>query len=165
MPRKAQFSPEVVPAKKSKPHQVFKRRGSITKVERDFVTQFVQDQPRELSSRQVSALSTVTRRSKAVIKTLIEEARDSFVEQADRYVQIHREAVEGALESGDHEQAIKGSQWYLEHVSSEGARIVDKAAAGPAGTKIMLGISLGGMSASTVDALQTVNVTPKRQDG
>lgn len=151
MPRKAQFGPpvNVAPAGKRTPHKVFKRRGSVSNVERDFVTQFVQDQPRELSTRQVNALATVMRRSRETVKEVVAEARDRFVEQADRYVEIHRSAVESALEGGDNETALKGSQWYLEHVAAEGIRIVDKGgASGPTGSKIVIGVAIGGVGAT-----------------
>lgn len=132
---------------KKRPRKVFKRGGGITQPERDLVTQFVQDQPREVTPTQVRALARVLRRSQDTVKSLVEGAREHFIEQADRYVEVHRLAVEGALLDGDFQEARKGSEWYLEHVSGEGARIIDKAAdSGPQGTKILIGLRIGGIS-------------------
>ncbi len=132
---------------KKPPKKVFKRGGSVTEVERDLVTQFVQDQPREVTPSQVRALARVMRRSTDTVKSLITDAREHFVEQADRYVEVHRLAVENALSEGDYEEARKGSEWYLTHVSGEGARIIDKQAeSGPVGARIFVGLRIGGIS-------------------
>lgn len=134
---------------KKRPRKVFKRGGGITQPERDLVTQFVQDQPREVTPTQVRALARVLRRSQDTVKSLVEGAREHFIEQADRYVEVHRLAVEGALLDGDFQEARKGSEWYLEHVSGEGARIIDKQVdTGPAGTRIFVGLRIGGISES-----------------
>ncbi len=139
------FATGVPSVTKKKQGRLFKRRGQFTKPEKEFIAQVVQDQPREMTTKQVNALSTVLRRSRAAVKEVVEQARENFVAQADRYVEVHREAVEQALASGDSEVAMKGSQWYLEHVSAEGTRIVDKGQSGPQGTKIMIGVALGGV--------------------
>lgn len=130
-----------------KPHKVFKRAGPVSKVEREFVAQFLADQPREITPRQERALAQTLRRSKDVIKTLIEEARENFVAGAQDYVNIHKQATQGALHTLDFDAALKGSQWALEHISAEGARIVDppKAVTGSTGPRIQIGIKVGGI--------------------
>lgn len=150
--------PDKPSAKRKPPQKVFKRAGPVSETERDFVTQFVQDQPRAITIGQERTLAKVMRRSPAVVKELVQDARERFVEQAEHYVTIHRRAVDGALESGDYEEARKGSEWYLTHVSGAGERIVDKNAdSGPQGTKILVGIRVGGISAND----QTVVEMPK----
>lgn len=146
-------------AKPEKPHKVFKRGGSITDVERNLVTQFVQDQPREMTTSQVNSLAKVMRRSRETVKALVEDAREKFVAAAGMYVDLHREATIAAYETGDNEVAIKGSQWYLEHVAAEGVRVIDKAVAGPQGTKIFIGIKMGGVAGEeTVTTIPAITV-------
>lgn len=133
---------------KGEPEKVFKRGGPITKTEKDFVAQFLQDQTRELTTSQVTSLSKVLRRSKEAIRTMVEDARDNFAESAGLYVNIHKEATIGALKSEDYEIAIKGSQWAIEHLGMEGVRLIEKTSAQPTGNKIMIGIRIGGVDAA-----------------
>ena len=138
------------------PKKIFnpKRGGSPTKAEKELVAQFVLDQPAEVTPRQVNALAKVLRRSKELTKQLIEDAKDNFVESAGRYVEIHREAVEAALLNGDSkslEVAVKGSQWAIESLSSDGTRIVEQPNVDSGGVKVMVGIKLGGMNADKVE--------------
>lgn len=126
----------------------YKRPGVISKAEREFVTAIVMDQPQEITPAQERALATVLRRPRDTVKRIIEEARDSFVESAGRYVDIHRQVTEAGLRDGTPkglEVAAKGAQWAIEHISSEGVRIIDKVVAESTGTKIMIGVRLGGM--------------------
>lgn len=131
----------------------FKRAGNLSKAEKQFVAQIVQDQPRPLQVNEINSLAKVMRRSRETIKQAVEDARDNFVVSAGRYVDIHKQATEQALTDGDNETALKGSQWYLEHVGAEGVQIVDKAKAVPSGNKIMIGIKIGGIDSptSTID--------------
>lgn len=131
-----------------KPVKVFKRGGTTTKQEKEFVAQFLQDQPKELTTSQVTSLSKVLRRSKDAVRNMVEEARDNFAESAGFYVNVHKEATRGALATEDYEQALKGSQWAIEHLGMEGIRIIDKASTQPSGNKIMIGIRVGGVDAA-----------------
>jgi hypothetical protein len=143
-----------------KPRKVFhpgKRAGLPTKAEQSIVAQFVADQPREVTESQVTSLSKLLRRSKDVVRGLIEKAREEFQDSAGFYVKAHRTAVEQALETTDRfgnrdakalDAAMRGAQWAIENVSAEGVRIVDKAkdAGGPTGPRIMVNIALGGLN-------------------
>lgn len=122
-----------------------KRQGSITKAEKALIAQVVMDSPAEITPRQVNALATATRRSRQAIKKCIEDARDNFAASAGDYVEIHKEATMAALLKGDNEQALKGSQWALTNISAEGARVVEKTVVAPSGSKIQIGIKLGGI--------------------
>ncbi len=145
-------SGEPIAPKKHRPAKVFKRQGKLSEAEVDLVTQLVQDQPREMPESQINALAKGLRRSRARIKEVVENARDRFVEQTDRYVDIHRQATEGALDTDDFKTAQLGAQWFLENVAAEGARMIDKAKVeAPKGTQIMIGIRMGG----TTEALKT----------
>lgn len=135
-----------------------KRHGPVSPTERTLVQQFVKDQPREVTPAQVTALSRVLRRSKDVVKQLVEDAREAFVAEASFYVSGHKLAVERALnvqtKDGEYDAkaldvAARASQWALENLSAEGQRVVDAKSAnkGDGGTKIMVGIQLGGMNA------------------
>lgn len=145
--RPSAFKDDSAKAKPVRPAKVFKRRGALTNAEKDLVTQIVQDQPREMPSSQVAALARGLRRSKALIQQAVAEARDRFVEQAERYVDIHRSATENALADGDNKTAQAGAQWYLENVAGEGVRIIDKTKEeAPKGTRIIIGLALGGLT-------------------
>ncbi len=128
------------------PARVFKRMGPVSDVEVGFIKQFLQDQPREITPAQTTALSKVMRRSKEVVKDIIEQAREEFQSSALDYVRLHKEAAIAAHESGDHEVAAKAAQWAITNMSQEGTRVVEKVAAeGGGGVKIMIGVQMGGI--------------------
>lgn len=137
-----------------------KRGGATTHAEQSIVAQFVADQTKEVTETQVAALSRLMRRSKDVIRKLIEKAREDFQESAGFYVSAHKQAVAAALANGDAKSldaGIKGAQWAIENVSAEGVRIVDKKAAeGPTGPRIMVNIAMGGMNKQTEPVEATV---------
>lgn len=128
--------------------KTFYRRGAPSKAEKALVAQVVQDFPGELGTTQVTALATTLKRTKEAVKTMIEQARQNFVSEAESYVSIHKQVVNAALANGDAKSldvALKGSQWALENIGSDGARVIEVAKAGPSGTKIMVGIQIGGL--------------------
>lgn len=119
--------------------------GTPTKAEKEFVAQLVQDQPREMTPQQIGSLARTLRRGKAVVKEMVEQARENFVSNSERYVDIHMSATEAALADGDNETAAKAAQWALTNVSSEGSRIIDKASTEPTGARVMVAIQMGGI--------------------
>ena len=148
--RPSKFTPEADSPKASKepkaPTRVFNRMGPVSPVEVGFVAQFLKDQPREITETQTRALSKVMRRSKEVIKDLIEQAREEFQSSGLDYVRLHKEATISAFERGDDEVAIKASQWAIANMSQEGTRVVEKVAAeGGGGVRIMIGVQMGGI--------------------
>jgi hypothetical protein len=126
-----------------------KRTGIITKVEKDLIARVVADQSSEMTERQINALAVVTRRSKALVKKAVEEAHETFVDRSKRYVDIHLQAVEAGLNRGTDkglEVAQKGSQWAIENISEQGARVIEKQAKDDnAGARIMIGVKIGGI--------------------
>lgn len=145
-PSKFKTAPESSTPDPKPPTRVFKRMGPVSEVEVGFIKQFLQDQPREITPTQEKALSKVMRRSKEVIRNIIEQAREEFQGSALDYVNIHKEATIAALEHGDNEVAIKSAQWAITNMSQEGTRVVEKVAAeGGGGVKIMIGVQMGGI--------------------
>lgn len=139
-----------------------KRSGGISDAERNFVAQIVLDQPGELTPSQVHGLSKALRRSKGVIKNLIEDAQEQFRSNAGRYVDVHMQATEAALSSGSVaglEVAQKGAQWAMERLSAEGARIIEPKVEGAAqaGPRVLIGIRVGAIDAAK--PAETVDVT------
>lgn len=136
--------------------KVFKRRGPVSQTEKEFVAQFVQDQPTAITPAQITALSTTMRRSKEQIKTMIEQAKDNFQGAAEYYVDVHKRAVDAALENGDAKSlhvAVQGAQWAMENLSAEGVSILNKKQdSGPGAGKIMIGIQIGGIRQEEVKA-------------
>jgi hypothetical protein len=125
-----------------------KRAYKISDSDKKIIEDVAMTQPAELSSRQVKALAVVLRHSPERIKAVIAEARDNFVASSTRYVEIHRQAAEAALANGDAKSldvATKAAQWAIESVSEQGARIIDQDKAGPTGTRVMIGIRVGGI--------------------
>lgn len=119
----------------------------------------VHDSPAEVTPRQVTALAQTLRRSPAVIKQLIEEARDTFNADALDYAKMHKETVIKALASEDPkalEVARKGAAWALTNISHEGKRVVDKPDTGPKAGQVLIGIRIGGIKQETVEALPVV---------
>lgn len=147
-----------------------KRSGSITATEQALVTQFVLDQPREVTTQQVTALSKVLRRSKEAVKGMVIAAREEFNSSAEFYVKAHAESVAKALSSmnkeGEHDPkaldvAARASQWAMENMSAEGQRIVDvkSTGKGEGGTKILINIPFGGMNAvPAVEVVETASI-------
>lgn len=140
---------ENAPHKPKAPTRVFKRMGPVSDVEVGFIRQFLQDQPREITPTQEKALSKVMRRSKGVVRDIIEQAREEFQGSALDYVQIHKEATIAAYEDGNLDAALKASQWAIANMSQEGTRVVEKVAAeGGGGVRIMIGVKMGGIDGS-----------------
>lgn len=133
----------------------YRREGPVTQAEKDLIAKVVSDSPRELKQGQINGLAQALRRSRETIKALVEEARDTFVERSKRYVDIHMEAAEKALADGSAkalEQAVKASQWAMENLSAEGARIIDRPTDQAGGHKILIGIKVGGVSETSVES-------------
>lgn len=127
----------------------YPRKGPVTKVETALVAQVVLDQPGGIKSAQVTALAKALNRPVDMIKVIVEEARTKFVKNVDRYVDIHMQAAEGALIAEDFETATKAAQWYLANIAHDGARVIEKVASESSGTKIMIGLKVGGKNENT----------------
>jgi hypothetical protein len=149
-----------------------KRPGPISPTEQALVTQFVLDQPREVTTAQVTALSKVLRRSKEAVKGMLEKAREEFQSQAEFYVGAHKTSVDRALNvknrEGEYDPkaldvAARASQWALENLSAEGQRIVDKPTEkGNSGPRIMVGVSIGGLNTPAA-AVEVVEIPVSEQ--
>ena len=85
------------------------------------------------------------RRPRKTMKKLIEEARTKFISRASRMVDTYFQATEGALKDGQFDVASKSAQWYIQNVSSEGARIIDRPETGKTGGTVQIGIKVGGI--------------------
>lgn len=138
----------------------YKRRGPVTAADQALVTAVVQDTPFAITPAQERSLGKVLRRSKEDIKALVEKARETFVESSQFYVDSHRQAVTDALANGDSkslEVVAKSAQWALSNISSEGTRIIDKAVNESSGTKIMIGLKVGGLNENHPVEIKTDN--------
>ncbi len=131
--------------------KTYKRMGKATASDKALVAQVVMDQPGEVSPQQVRALATTLKRTPAMIKALVADARERFVSRAGDYVDIHFNATQKASLSDDPKSldvAVKASQWAIQNLSGEGARVVDKASTEPQGQRIFIGVRIGGVDAS-----------------
>ena len=123
-----------------------KRHGKVTDSDKALIARVVLDQPGGMSRAQEHGLALALRRTRETTRKLIEEAREDFAGDAPDYVRIHREATESALMLHDHDAALKGAQWAINHISLDGARLTEKEAVGPTGSRILIGIKVGGMN-------------------
>lgn len=151
---KADISTQITPANPKPARQAYlKRRGKPTQAEKELVARLVVDQPAEMSSRQIVGLAKTLRRSKDVVKEMVEQAKENFVVSAGDYVTMHKAAVDAAYATGTPaglKVAAEASQWAIEKISTDGVRIVDKATSdAPTGSRIMIGIALGGVNNPT----------------
>lgn len=133
---------------------IARRAGPITIAEENLVTALVLDSPVELSSKQVNGLAKALRRPASTVRVIIEKAQTKFRSKAERYVDIHMEATEKALEQGTDkslEVAAKAAQWALERMSGEGVAVLEPVKVDPkgnSGAKIIIGVRVGGMKAN-----------------
>ncbi len=130
---------------KPKKKRTYKRAGSPSKTEKAIVAAIALDTPGPVTPSQTTAIARMFNRSEGAVKSMLAQARENFTNDALHYVDIHRAAAEGALATNDFDTARKAAAWAIEHVSSEGKRIVEKAESGPSGVRIMVGVRLGGV--------------------
>lgn len=129
-------------------HAAPNRQGPLSAQEHAIVAAFVEEQPGPVTTQQANDLAAAMRRTPAAVKRMIEEARADFASKAGRYVTIHAEATEAALKSGTVtglDTALRGAQWAIERMAADGARVIDKPSAGSGGSKILIGIQVGGI--------------------
>lgn len=150
-------------AAKKKPRSARQRRASVTprgggrlsKVEKSIIAHLVQDTPGEVSRDQVQSTALMLRRNPRTVAQAIAEAREKLQEHASRYVEIHLEAAERALASGDHDVARKAAAWAMERISSRDEsgkveRVIEPASQSERDVpRIQIGIALGGMPRSS----------------
>jgi hypothetical protein len=119
----------------------------------------VQEMKHAPTPSDVRALAKVTQSSTSKIRTIIESAREKFVGSIQDYVDIHMIATKDALAAGNNEAAIKAAQWAMEKTSGDGASVIERdKAEGSSGTKILIGIRLGGQR-DTVEG-QVLDASP-----
>lgn len=131
--------------------------GGATATEKAVVDLIVADAGGELAQAQITALATTLKRTPAMVKALVADARGKFVERAKDYVDIHFNATKQAAANGDAKSlgvAVKAAEWAIANINSEGSRVVDKASTEPQGQKIFIGIKVG-----NVDTKPNVEVT------
>lgn len=85
------------------------------------------------------------------LKALIERAKFNFAAKAERYVEAHAESVEAGLKLGNAaglRMAAEASQWAMEHMALDGARVVDPPVKveDHGGPKILIGVQVGGIN-------------------
>jgi hypothetical protein len=119
----------------------------VSPIERDMIARFVMDQAQPITPVQERAMARMLRRAPEVVKDLIQDARVTFAKRAPRYVDIHLRATEKALASGTMnglETALRGSQWAIERIAQDGARVIDPPnAAASSAPRIIIGVEVG----------------------
>lgn len=122
--------------------------GKASAEEKALVAHVVGTVGGELVPAQITALATTMKRTPAMIKQLVADARGTFVGRAQDYVNAHFEAMKQALENKDPKSlavAVKAAEWAIANINGDGSRVVDKANNEPQGQKIFIGIKMGNM--------------------
>ena len=136
-----------------------KARGTIS--DDTVLDAFLLAQTGPVTKGQVGAMAKLLGRTPENIKKAMIRARHRFVSKAERYVELHGEATEEAMLRGDHEIVIKASQWAMTNLAAEGVRIIDKPEAGADhGTKVLIGVQIGGVDQPKVLIGQIAPSTP-----
>lgn len=126
------------------------KRGSLTHRENFVIDAIVRESPGELLPAQIEATAIALNRRPATIADALEKARAKLQDQAEKYVDIHLQAVEDALADRDQDTARKGAEWYLEKISArdssgKSTRIIEASSAESSAPSVRIGIALGGL--------------------
>lgn len=156
--RPANFIPEAHPGTTALANYRAKKLQTTAAI----VQHAVQSLGHEPTASDVRALAKITKTAPDTIRTLIDEAKTRFVSSIADYVDIHKSATQDALANGDNEVAIKAAQWAIEKTSHNGASIIERdKAKTDTGTKIMIGIRLGGQRNTVEGALLEPTIIDK----
>lgn len=119
----------------------------ITKTEKALIAQAVAVNP-TMTRKEVTALAKTMRRSPQTIQREIEAARGAFMGSAGEWVEKHKaatfKALDGDPDSKGFSEALRQAQWAITQMAEGGVRITEKDAEGNTGTKIMIGVKVGG---------------------
>jgi hypothetical protein len=126
-----------------------RKRGVLTSTEKSIVADIAQE-PHALTPEVIDSTAIVLRRDPDTIARAIARARDEFAQRAEKYIEAHERAIDGALATDDYDTARKGAEWYLEHVSAKSAdgrteRIIEQSTDTARMPTIQIGIALGGL--------------------
>jgi hypothetical protein len=129
------------------------RTGRLTATEKSIITGLIADTPGDITPTQVESLAITLRREPDTIADAVAAARVKLQENLGRYVDIHREAAELALQTDDPDVARKAAEFMIEKVSARRRdgkveRLIEAAASEPNGPRIQIGIALGGVPAA-----------------
>ena len=122
----------------------------------DLVQNLVDRKKGVVTVRDVKALAAVTGENLTRLQMILVEAKEKFAAAAVDYVNLHKQATEAAVANGDAKSlgvATAAAQWAIEKMSHEGKRIIEKEVVkeGNSGTKIMIGLQLGGKNPSFIE--------------
>jgi len=126
-------------------------------------------------SRKLAYLRNPMAETKPVPQTLgaVRKARQVLKEKALELLEEHRAMIKQAAASGKYEEALKASQWLLEHLpAEEGERIIDSSAAKQvvvpptqAPPIFNIGFQLGGITPKAQLPESTIEAEVIKKDG
>ena len=127
----------------------------------DLVENLVERKKGMVTVRDLKALQQVTGENPTRLQTILAEAKEKFAAAAVDYVNLHKQATEMAVANGDAKSldvATRAAQWAIEKIAHKGDRIIDKeAVSSNSGTKIMIGLQLGGKNPMVVETEPVVD--------
>jgi hypothetical protein len=130
-----------------------KRPGRLTSSEKTIITTMVAETPGDISPAQVEGIAIALKRQPDAIADAIVAVREKLQSNLGRYVDIHMEAAQLALETDDPDVARKAAEFMIDKVSARRAdgkveRLIEAPASEPNGPRIQIGIALGGVPAT-----------------
>ena len=137
-----------------------KRNSKLTDSDKALVAKVVLDSPGGVTPSQERGLALALRRTREKTKQLIQEAQEDFAGDAPDYVSMHKRATQEALADKQYDAALKGAQWAINHISLDGARLTEKEQSGPTGSRIMIGIKVGGVNQPNT----AIDITPSEAE-
>ena len=135
-----------------------KRRRKHTRLspaENAIIGEIVRDQPGQIVTlKQIEQTAELLRRDPKTIQTAISKARETLQNRADYYVDVHKQALDGALKAEDYDVARKGAMEMITALSGKDAdgnveRIIDRDESASQVPRISIGIALGGLRSPT----------------
>lgn len=152
MPPKKRL-PFIRPASRRVDGVVFRKRSGRKKMtESQAIEKVVAMNLGKVSSTEVTTLAQKLHRREDTMKRWVQDAKEKFLKNASRYVEIHHQAVEDALAAGSEdpkylEVATRGAQWAIERLRVGNEGVVEQEKTGPSeGLKVLIGVKVGGLN-------------------
>lgn len=144
-------------------------KGHYSDADKLAIEELALSNPTVSSDTLANGASRVLKRRKESIKRQVEAVREKFASQAESYLDAHNRVLEAALRASEEdknaramEQARLASEWGLENISLDEARIVDKnKKEESSGVVVNVGLKIGGMKDPTdmvVEALDPQDI-------
>lgn len=120
--------------------------------ERAMIQTFMAKLPREITIEETKVLGKLFTRHPEAMKLAIEAAREAFINNAQLYIEKHRDAVRAAYAAGEFDIAAKHAEWAIERLGTKEGMLLEqpKVEMASSGPRILVGINMGGIDDSVM---------------